>query len=117
MSRKDRKSRDRKRPPARPSRGRRRGDGGFHQWRILVPSNCPIPGLPRGGYHDVHITDAIPFAGHNGILETVGKFHLVTPQMFDHAKGFYRSELRLAEFGRLIMSTDPSHNETWVWLE
>ena len=115
MSRKDKPSRNRKRPPTRPSRGQqrsKRGDGGFHHWRIPRASSWVVP---TGAMHDVHITDALPFESHRTMLDTVARFHLVTPQMLDDAKGFYRSELDLREFGRFIISTDPKHNETWVF--
>ena len=120
MSRRDRPSRrDRTRKPTRPSRGRVRppsgGKGGFHHWRIPRLPNWVVP---TDAMHDVHISDDIPFHAHRNILENVvALFHLVTPQMLDNEKGFYRSELNLREFGRLILSTDPKHNETWVWRE
>lgn len=116
MSRRDRPSRNRKRPPVRPSRNqpRKARKGGFHHWRIPRIGNWSVP---TGEMHDVHITDALPFDAHRSILDTVARFHLVTPQMLNPEKGFYRSELNLQEFGRLIISTDPSHNETWVWRE
>ena len=117
MSRKNRPSRNRTRKPTRPSRGRPRaghgGSGGFHHWRIPRTDNWVVP---TSSLHDVHITDAIPFDGHRAILGIVAGLHLVTPQMIDDEKGFYRSELNLREFGRLNLSTDPKHNETWVWL-
>jgi len=110
MSRRDRPSRNRKRAPVRPSRGQqrnKRGDGGFHHWRIPLAS---------GGMHDVHISDGIPFEAHQFVLEHGVAPHLERPQAITD-KGFLRSEFSLGEFGRLTFSTDPKHNETWVWRE
>lgn len=101
MSRKDRPS-QRRRGATKPSRGRKRsrGDGGFHHWKL------------HG--HDVHISDAIPFDMHQGVLEQMVAPHLKTGGAIVTDKGFQQTGY-VTQLGNIIVSTDRKHNETWVF--